>query len=156
MPTTPATAETDSVPMAKQAFYETKRFRQNIPLFLMLVPGILYYVIFRYFPMGGLVIAFKDYNFRDGILSSPWVGLKYFKLLQQPVQERNRRKRHRLYPKPARAESEDPAQKHRHENFRNRPSHRLQRLQLLHAYVQQNSRALAKGIPQADSRAAAV
>ncbi|MGG3311041.1 ABC transporter permease [Paenibacillus lautus] len=83
MPTTPATAETDSVPMAKQAFYETKRFRQNIPLFLMLVPGILYYVIFRYFPMGGLVIAFKDYNFRDGILSSPWVGLKYFKILFQ-------------------------------------------------------------------------
>ncbi|MEC0128407.1 ABC transporter permease [Paenibacillus pabuli] len=83
MPTTPATAETDSVPMAKQAFYQTKRFRQNIPLFLMLVPGILYYVIFRYFPMGGLVIAFKDYNFRDGILSSPWVGLKYFKILFQ-------------------------------------------------------------------------
>ncbi|MBX4151463.1 ABC transporter permease subunit [Virgibacillus sp. LDC1] len=83
MPTTPATAETDSVPMAKQAFYETKRFRQNIPLFLMLVPGILYYVIFRYLPMGGLVIAFKDYNFRDGILSSPWVGLKYFKILFQ-------------------------------------------------------------------------
>ncbi|MGG3506118.1 ABC transporter permease subunit [Paenibacillus lautus] len=83
MPTTPATAETDSVPMAKQAFYETKRFRQNIPLFLMLVPGILYYVIFRYFPMGGLVIAFKDYNFRDGILTSPWVGLKYFKILFQ-------------------------------------------------------------------------
>lgn len=83
MPTTPATAETDSVPMAKQAFYETKRFRQNIPLFLMLVPGILYYAIFRYLPMGGLVIAFKDYNFRDGILSSPWVGLKYFKILFQ-------------------------------------------------------------------------
>ncbi|MFG1734180.1 ABC transporter permease [Paenibacillus sp. 843] len=83
MPTTPATAETDSVPMAKQAFYETRRFRQNIPLFLMLVPGILYYVIFRYLPMGGLVIAFKDYNFRDGILSSPWVGLKYFKILFQ-------------------------------------------------------------------------
>ncbi|MGC5772501.1 ABC transporter permease [Paenibacillus pabuli] len=83
MPTTPATAERDSVPMAKQAFYQTKRFRQNIPLFLMLVPGILYYVIFRYFPMGGLVIAFKDYNFRDGILSSPWVGLKYFKILFQ-------------------------------------------------------------------------
>jgi len=83
MPTTPVTAGTDSVPKVKQAFYETKRFRQNIPLLLMLVPGILYYVIFRYLPMGGLVIAFKDYNFRDGILSSPWVGLKYFKILFQ-------------------------------------------------------------------------
>ncbi|GIO35788.1 putative multiple-sugar transport system permease YteP [Paenibacillus antibioticophila] len=83
MPITPVTAGTDSVPKAKQAFYETKRFRQNIPLLLMLVPGILYYVIFRYLPMGGLVIAFKDYNFHDGILSSPWVGLKYFKILFQ-------------------------------------------------------------------------
>lgn len=83
MTTTPATAGTDRVLKPKQAFYQTKRFRQNIPLFLMLIPGILYYVIFRYFPMGGLVIAFKDYNFRDGILSSPWVGLKYFEILFQ-------------------------------------------------------------------------
>lgn len=83
MTTTPATAGTDRVLKPKQALYQTKRFRQNIPLFLMLIPGILYYVIFRYFPMGGLVIAFKDYNFRDGILSSPWVGLKYFEILFQ-------------------------------------------------------------------------
>ncbi|WP_059052783.1 ABC transporter permease [Paenibacillus senegalimassiliensis] len=83
MTTTPATAGTDRVLKPRQAFYHTKRFRQNIPLFLMLIPGILYYVIFRYFPMGGLVIAFKDYNFRDGILSSPWVGLKYFEILFQ-------------------------------------------------------------------------
>lgn len=83
MTTSPATAGTDRVLKPRQAFYHTKRFRQNIPLFLMLIPGILYYVIFRYFPMGGLVIAFKDYNFRDGILSSPWVGLKYFEILFQ-------------------------------------------------------------------------
>ncbi|WP_018752937.1 ABC transporter permease [Paenibacillus sanguinis] len=83
MTTTPAAAGTDRVLKPKQAFYQTKRFRQNIPLFLMLIPGFLYYVIFRYFPMGGLVIAFKDYNFRDGILSSPWVGLKYFEILFQ-------------------------------------------------------------------------
>lgn len=45
----------------------------------MLLPVVLYYLIFVYAPMGGLVIAFKDYNIFDGIMDSPWVGLKYFK-----------------------------------------------------------------------------
>jgi putative aldouronate transport system permease protein len=58
-----------------------RRLKQNIPLFIMLVPVIAYYILFKYWPMGGLVIAFKNYNFSDGILGSPWVGLKYFKLL---------------------------------------------------------------------------
>ncbi len=83
MKTTPAAVGTDRAPAAKEAFYQTKRFRQNIPLFVMLIPGVLYYLIFRYLPMGGLVIAFKNYNFHDGIWSSPWVGLKYFEVLFQ-------------------------------------------------------------------------
>lgn len=58
-----------------------RRLKQNLPLFIMLVPVIAYYILFKYWPMGGLVIAFKNYNFSDGILGSPWVGLKYFKLL---------------------------------------------------------------------------
>lgn len=58
-----------------------RRLKQNIPLFIMLVPVIAYYILFKYWPMGGLVIAFKNYNFADGIWNSPWVGLKYFKLL---------------------------------------------------------------------------
>ena len=81
MTPTPAAGIADEVPQAKQAFYQTKRFRQNIPLFVMLIPGILFYVLFRYLPMGGLVIAFKDYNFHDGILGSPWAGFRYFELL---------------------------------------------------------------------------
>ncbi|SDE40550.1 putative aldouronate transport system permease protein [Paenibacillus sp. UNCCL117] len=83
MNTTPAAAGTDRAPAAKEAFYQTKRFRQNIPLLVMLIPGILYYLIFRYVPMGGLVIAFKNYNFHDGIWASPWVGWKYFEILFQ-------------------------------------------------------------------------
>ncbi|OPH56319.1 protein lplB [Paenibacillus ferrarius] len=55
--------------------------KQNIPLFIMLIPVIAYYILFKYWPMGGLVIAFKNYNFADGIWNSPWVGMKYFKLL---------------------------------------------------------------------------
>ncbi|MFB9750847.1 ABC transporter permease [Paenibacillus hodogayensis] len=58
-----------------------KRFRQNVPLLILFVPIIAYFVIFKYVPMGGLVIAFKDYSFRDGILGSPWVGFDNFRLL---------------------------------------------------------------------------
>jgi len=63
----------------------TRRFQQNIPLMLMFLPVAVYFLLFKYFPMGGLVIAFKDYSFRDGILGSPWVGFDNLKLLlQQP------------------------------------------------------------------------
>jgi putative aldouronate transport system permease protein len=58
-----------------------RNLRKNIPLFMMLLPVLAYYILFKYWPMGGLIIAFKSYNFNDGILNSPWVGLKYFKLL---------------------------------------------------------------------------
>jgi putative aldouronate transport system permease protein len=50
-------------------------------LVILLTPGILYFVIFKYLPIYGLVIAFKDYNFIDGIFKSPWVGLSVFKEL---------------------------------------------------------------------------
>ena len=54
------------------------RLKRYLPLYIMLVPVILYYLIFMYAPMGGLIIAFKDYNVFDGIWDSPWVGLRYF------------------------------------------------------------------------------
>lgn len=57
------------------------RFKQNVPLFIMFCPIIVYYLIFKYVPMLGTVIAFKHYRFADGILHSPWVGMKYFILL---------------------------------------------------------------------------
>jgi len=60
-----------------------RRFKTNIPLLIMFVPVILFYLIFRYAPIGGVVIAFKDYNFFDGILNSPWVGFYYFEMLFQ-------------------------------------------------------------------------
>ncbi len=46
--------------------------------FLMMLPGLLYFIIFRYLPMFGLVIAFKDYNIFKGIWASDWVGLENF------------------------------------------------------------------------------
>jgi putative aldouronate transport system permease protein len=41
--------------------------------YLMLLPGVIYYIIFRYVPMYGIIIAFKDYQMLDGILGSHWV-----------------------------------------------------------------------------------
>jgi len=47
----------------------------------MFVPVIAFFVLFKYVPIGGVVIAFKKYNLMDGILHSPWVGLDNFRLL---------------------------------------------------------------------------
>lgn len=56
---------------------------------MLILPGFLYYLVFHYIPMYGVIIAFKDYNFFDGILGSPWAaknGLAHFiELLQSPV-----------------------------------------------------------------------
>ena len=55
-----------------------RRLRQNIPLFIMLLPVLAFYLIFKYIPMFGLVLAFKTYRFSEGILHSPWAGFTYF------------------------------------------------------------------------------
>lgn len=52
-----------------------------LPLYLMMVPGLAYLIINNYIPMAGLVIAFKNINFADGIWNSPWAGLANFKYL---------------------------------------------------------------------------
>ena len=50
-------------------------------LFLMLVPALVYLVVFKYMPMYGASLAFKDYQIKAGIWNSPWVGMKYFNQL---------------------------------------------------------------------------
>lgn len=50
-------------------------------LYLMLLPAILYYIIFHYVPMAGVSMAFKKINPMKGIWASPWVGFKYFEQL---------------------------------------------------------------------------
>ncbi|UJF36246.1 ABC transporter permease [Paenibacillus hexagrammi] len=47
----------------------------------MFIPVIVYFVLFKYIPLLGNVIAFKNYNFSDGIWGSPWIGLHNFQLL---------------------------------------------------------------------------
>lgn len=58
-----------------------KLIKRYIPLYLMAIPGLAYLVINNYIPMAGLVIAFKNLNFRKGIWKSDWVGLKNFRFL---------------------------------------------------------------------------
>ena len=58
-----------------------KRIKQFLPLYIMLLPGIVYLIINNYLPMGGLVIAFKKVNYAVGIFNSPWAGLSNFKFL---------------------------------------------------------------------------
>ncbi|MFD2114906.1 ABC transporter permease [Paenibacillus yanchengensis] len=46
-------------------------------LVFMVLPGFALLLVFKYFPMYGVLVAFKDYNIRDGIIGSPWVGFKH-------------------------------------------------------------------------------
>jgi putative aldouronate transport system permease protein len=55
--------------------------KKNIPLYTMFIPALAFYIVFKYLPMSGLIIAFKNYNFHDGILHSPWVGWHNFQML---------------------------------------------------------------------------
>ena len=54
------------------------RIRRNWQLYAMLALPLIWLAIFAYWPMYGVIIAFKDYNVVSGIWGSPWVGLKYF------------------------------------------------------------------------------
>jgi putative aldouronate transport system permease protein len=50
-------------------------------LYLLLIPGVVYFLIFHYFPMYGVMIAFKDFNFARGILRSEWIGFENFRYM---------------------------------------------------------------------------
>ena len=56
-----------------------KNIRKNWILYVMMLPVVLYYIIFAYAPMYGVQLAFKNYKIKLGIMGSPWVGLDHFK-----------------------------------------------------------------------------
>lgn len=58
-----------------------KRFKRFIPIYLVMLPGLIYLFINNYMPLPGLVVAFKQYNAAKGIYKSPWVGFQNFKYL---------------------------------------------------------------------------
>ncbi|MCK8489922.1 ABC transporter permease subunit [Paenibacillus sp. MBLB2552] len=47
-------------------------------IYLFLLPAIMWFLVFTYYPMYGILIAFKDFKYNLGILGSPWAGFKYF------------------------------------------------------------------------------
>ena len=57
------------------------KIRRFIPMYLMLLPGLVYLFINNYMPMAGIIIAFKKYNYSLGIFKSPFTGLKNFEFL---------------------------------------------------------------------------
>lgn len=52
-------------------------------LYIMVIPGIIYFIVFKYVPLLGNVIAFQDYNIFKGIFNSSWVGFRNFTMLFQ-------------------------------------------------------------------------
>ena len=55
--------------------------KKNHLLFLMILPVVLYVLLFNYAPMIGIILAFKKFNYTDGIFGSPWVGFSNFQYL---------------------------------------------------------------------------
>lgn len=49
-------------------------FRENLPLYILLLPGVVFLALFNYVPMAGSILVFKQFNFRKGIFGSPWAN----------------------------------------------------------------------------------
>ncbi|MBB6635974.1 ABC transporter permease [Cohnella thailandensis] len=73
-----AALEGGGVPDVHKPGLRSKMWRYRW-LYLFMIPGILYYLIYHYVPMFGLVVAFQDYNLMQGVTGSPWVGWDNFK-----------------------------------------------------------------------------
>ncbi|OMF20265.1 protein lplB [Paenibacillus sp. FSL H7-0331] len=63
-----------------------RKIKMDRWLYLMLLPGIIYFLLFKYGPMWGIVIAFQDYSPFQGMTGSNWVGMKHFiRLFSDPT-----------------------------------------------------------------------
>lgn len=60
-----------------------KRIFLNWQIYVLLLPGLIWYAIFCYLPLGGLSLAFKDYKANLGIWQSPWVGLQNYEFVMR-------------------------------------------------------------------------
>lgn len=62
-----------------------KYIKRDRMLLLIILPGVIYFAVFCYGPMYGILMAFQDYNISKGVWGSPWAGLKHFKSLVDSV-----------------------------------------------------------------------
>lgn len=72
-----------AIPMKKEKVKRKIHWKRFLPVYLLALPGVIYLIINNYLPMFGVVIAFKDLDFRKGILFSDWAGLQNFQYLFQ-------------------------------------------------------------------------
>nr|WP_245976118.1 ABC transporter permease subunit [Paenibacillus prosopidis] len=70
--------KSDSVVIKKNKKSFLSDVKQNFYLYLLVLPGILYFAIFKYLPMVGIIVAFQDFNTMKGLFKSEFVGLKNF------------------------------------------------------------------------------
>lgn len=71
----------DGLLAQKKKLRRRAEIRKTVPLFLMMLPGLVYLFCNNYLPMFGILIAFKKVNFSIGILQSPWVAFQNFEFL---------------------------------------------------------------------------
>lgn len=57
------------------------RWKRMIPFYLMMTPGLLYFLINNYLPMAGITVAFRKVNYKLGLFKSPWCGFDNFEFL---------------------------------------------------------------------------
>lgn len=74
-------APLDELALKTQQMNRRLKIKRNIPLLLMMVIPLLYFLIFCYGPMLGLVMAFQDFKLAKGFFGSQWVGLRNFKMI---------------------------------------------------------------------------
>lgn len=74
-----------TVPLYRKRASIWKKLWQYRVLYLLLLPALVYFSLFRYAPMFGLVIAFKQYNLLLGFWDSPWIGLENFRYFVEGV-----------------------------------------------------------------------
>lgn len=77
----PAVSEYDNLLAQHKKAKRAEERKRNIPLYLFMLPGLLYLIANNYIPMFGILIAFKKINFAMGIFQSPWCGFDNFKYL---------------------------------------------------------------------------
>ncbi|WP_127580573.1 ABC transporter permease [Paenibacillus koleovorans] len=63
--------------------HKWRLFRTNLDTYALLLPGLAFFLLFKYTPMYGIIIAFQDFNIFDGILGSKWVGFEQFQKLMR-------------------------------------------------------------------------
>ncbi|MDW7656304.1 MAG: ABC transporter permease subunit [Bacillota bacterium] len=73
-----STVKTELVTIKKKNKFSRSRLKREAPYHFIIWLGVAFVGIFAYVPMSGLIIAFKDFSFRKGILRSPWSGLSNF------------------------------------------------------------------------------